>query len=512
MARAKKRADGRYCSQIYLGRDENGKRKYKSVYAKTPAELKEKETSVRLQLGQGLDVLSQRDSFATWADDWLRLKEKEQITCRQMDNYRRAVKLWKEELPGYEIGQVRADDVERVLIALSDQGLAQRTVDLYRSAMRQIMRRAVGRVIPTNPVEQVELAAVGRKAEQRRALTAEERQWIWNTPHRAQPVAVIMMLSGLRRGELAALSDFQVGKRLPSIRVVARALPTDKSRLVRIAQEMELVAGMTGDGINDAPALKKADVGFAMGSGTEVAKEAGDIVILDDNIASIARAVLYGRTIFKSIRKFIVFQLTMNLCAVGVSIIGPFIGIDTPVTVIQMLWINIIMDTLAGLAFAGEPPLEEYMAEPPKKRDEPVLNRYMLHQILCMGIFTVGLCVAFLKLPVVKTWFRYANDPIYLMTAFFALFIFTGIFNSLNARTHRVNLFAHLFQNLSFVGIMAAVAIIQLLLIYFGGTVFRTAGLELWELRRVMAMALLVIPADMARKLVMRLFGRKGSL
>lgn len=301
-------------------------------------------------------------------------------------------------------------------------------------------------------------------------------------------------------------------RRLPSIRVVARALPTDKSRLVRIAQEMELVAGMTGDGINDAPALKKADVGFAMGSGTEVAKEAGDIVILDDNIASIARAVLYGRTIFKSIRKFIVFQLTMNLCAVGVSIIGPFIGIDTPVTVIQMLWINIIMDTLAGLAFAGEPPLEEYMAEPPKKRDEPVLNRYMLHQILCMGIFTVGLCVAFLKLPVVKTWFRYANDPIYLMTAFFALFIFTGIFNSLNARTHRVNLFAHLFQNLSFVGIMAAVAVIQLLLIYFGGTVFRTAGLELWELRRVMAMALLVIPADMARKLVMRLFGRKGSL
>lgn len=131
MARAKKRADGRYCSQIYLGRDENGKRKYKSVYAKTPAELKEKETSVRLQLGQGLDVLSQRDSFATWADDWLRLKEKEQITCRQMDNYRRAVKLWKEELPGYEIGQVRADDVERVLIALSDQGLAQRTVDLF---------------------------------------------------------------------------------------------------------------------------------------------------------------------------------------------------------------------------------------------------------------------------------------------------------------------------------------------------------------------------------------------
>lgn len=206
MARAKKRADGRYCAQIYLGRDADGRKQYKSVYAKSPAELKEKETAVRLQLGRGLDLLSQRDSFATWADDWLRMKEKENITARQMDNYRRAVRLWKEELHGYEIGQVRADDIERVLVSLSDQGLSQRTVSLYRSAIRQIMRRAVGRVISMNPAEQIELSAVGREAEHRRALTAEEQQWIWDTPHRAQPVAVIMMLSGLRRGELAALT------------------------------------------------------------------------------------------------------------------------------------------------------------------------------------------------------------------------------------------------------------------------------------------------------------------
>lgn len=206
MARAKKRADGRYCAQIYLGRDADGRKQYKSVYAKSPAELKEKETAVRLQLGRGLDLLSQRDSFATWADDWLRMKEKENITARQMDNYRRAVRLWKEELHGYEIGQVRADDIERVLVSLSDQGLSQRTVSLYRSAIRQIMRRAVGRVISVNPAEQIELSAVGREAEHRRALTAEEQQWIWDTPHRAQPVAVIMMLSGLRRGELAALT------------------------------------------------------------------------------------------------------------------------------------------------------------------------------------------------------------------------------------------------------------------------------------------------------------------
>ena len=206
MAKAKKRADGRYCTQIYLGRDEAGKKRYKSVYAKSPAELKEKEAAVRLQFGRGLDVLSQRDSFATWADDWLRLKETEGITSRQMDNYRHAVQVWKEELYGYEVGQVRADDIERVLVDLVDNGYSQRTVNLYRSTIRQIMRRAVGRVIPTNPEAQVHLAFAGRQEEKRRALTAEEQRWIWDTPHRAQPVAVIMMLSGLRRGELAALT------------------------------------------------------------------------------------------------------------------------------------------------------------------------------------------------------------------------------------------------------------------------------------------------------------------
>ncbi len=311
---------------------------------------------------------------------------------------------------------------------------------------------------------------------------------------------------------LASMSDDEVKRRLPFIRVVSRALPSDKSRLVKLSQELGLVTGMTGDGINDAPALKKADVGFAMGSGTEVAKEAGDIVILDDNIASIAKAVLYGRTIFKSIRKFIIFQLTMNLCAVGVSIIGPFIGIDTPVTVMQMLWINIIMDTLAGLAFAGEPPLAEYMSEPPKRRDEPVLNRYMLHQILCMGIFTVGLCVSFLKIPRIHLLFRYAGNPAYFMTAFFALFIFAGVFNSFNARTYRVNLLAHLRRNPQFLMIMLMVAVIQILLIYYGGSLFRTAGLTFGELKTVLMIAFLVVPADCVRKLVLRLFGRKGNI
>ena len=316
----------------------------------------------------------------------------------------------------------------------------------------------------------------------------------------------------LTSGELSQLTDNEIKERLSSLLVIARALPIDKSRLIRLAQECGHVVGMTGDGVNDAPALKKADVGFAMGSGTEVAKQASDIVILDNNFASITKAILYGRTIFKSIRKFIVFQLTMNLCAVGISIIGPFIGVDSPVTVMQMLWINIIMDTLAGLAFSGEPPLAEYMEESPKRRDEPILNSYMLNQILCTGGFTVALCVAFLRLDFSKLLFRYNTQPIYWMTAFFALFIFCGIFNSFNARTTRLNLLSHLRRNPSFVIIMGAVTAMQIALIYYGGSLFRTVGLSVRELLLILSISALVIPFDMFRKSIIRLYHRHGTV
>jgi len=307
---------------------------------------------------------------------------------------------------------------------------------------------------------------------------------------------------------LNRMTDTELKKHLPHIRVIARALPQDKGRLVRLAQELGLVAGMTGDGINDAPALKKADVGFAMGDGTEIAKEASDIVILDNNFASIVKAILYGRTIFKSIRKFLIFQLTINLCAVGISVIGPFIGVSSPVTVIQMLWINMIMDTLAGLAYAGEAPLAEYMKERPKKRTEPIINRYMFSQIISTGVYTTFLSLLFFKLPFFATAFR--NDERYLLTAFFALFIFAGVFNSLNARTHRINLLAHIRRNRLFVGVMLAVVVMQVLLIYYGGAVFRTTGLRFEELALVIALASTVIFFDLARKIVLRVNNRKG--
>ena len=311
--------------------------------------------------------------------------------------------------------------------------------------------------------------------------------------------------------EISRLSDRQLAEALPKIALIARALPKDKSRLVRIAQSLELVSGMTGDGINDAPALKLADIGFSMGNGTEVAKEAGDIIILDNNLSSIVKAVLYGRNIFKSIRKFIVLQLTMNLCAVGVSMIGPFIGIDAPVTIIQMLWINIIMDTLGGLAFAGEPPLPSYMNEPPKRRDEPILNSYMVNQICFLGAFTVVLSLLFLKLPFFTSHFRYAEDKIYLLTAFFAFFIFAGVFNCFNARSDRLRFLSGITRNKPFTFIMASILIIQILFVYLGGSVLRTTPLLINELFFAFLSALLVFPADILRKIIWKSVIKKNK-
>ncbi|MBR3162076.1 MAG: calcium-translocating P-type ATPase, PMCA-type [Bacilli bacterium] len=302
--------------------------------------------------------------------------------------------------------------------------------------------------------------------------------------------------------ELNKLSDNEIEKILPSLKVVARAMPDDKSRLVSIAQSQGLVVGMTGDGVNDAVALKKADIGFSMGSGTEVAKEASDVIILDDNILSIEKAILYGRTIFKSIRKFIIFQLTVNLCAVSVSIIAPFIGISSPVTVIQMLWINMVMDTLAGLAFSCEPALDEYMKELPKKRNEEIINKYMLNEIIITGLYSSCLCLFFLKSSFIRMIYRANND--YLMTAFFGLFIFISIFNSFNARTYRLNILADIMKNKIFLFIIIFISVVQVIMIYYGGELFRTSGLNIDELLVMLFISLTVIPFDFLRKVVIK--------
>lgn len=306
----------------------------------------------------------------------------------------------------------------------------------------------------------------------------------------------------LTSSDLSLMSDDEIKSKINKIKVVARAKPHDKSRLVKIIKEMNLVVGMTGDGINDAAALKKCDVGFAMGSGTDVAKEASDIVILDDNINSISMAILFGRTIFKNIRKFIIFQLTMNICAMSLSIIGPFIGISTPVTVMQMLWINMIMDTLAGLAFAYEEPLLSYMDEKPKSKNEPIINKYMYEEIVFTGLYSSLLCILFLRIPFVKSLIRYDVKDKYFLTAFFALFVFMGIFNAFNARTNRYNLFYRIKNNKVFLIIFMLVAIMQIYFIYYGGTIFRTYGLNLKELLIVLGLAFSVVPVDLFRKFI----------
>ena len=304
---------------------------------------------------------------------------------------------------------------------------------------------------------------------------------------------------------LGKMSDAELSELLPRLRVVARALPQDKTRLVRVAEEAELVTGMTGDGVNDAPSLKLADVGFAMGGGTDIAKGAGDVIIIDNSFRSITKTVLYGRTIFKSIRKFITFQLIMNLAACGITLLGPFMGIENPITIIQMLWVNIIMDTLGGLAFAGEPPLSYYMKEPPKRRDEPIISRGAILHVLFNGGFTLGLLILFLTHPYFAAYYSVGRGDTALLTAFYALFIFAGIFNCLSARCERLFIFSNIGKNRPFVLIMLLISTIQIFIIYFGGELFRSTPLTAGELLLALGCAASVLLFDTIRRVISRL-------
>lgn len=305
----------------------------------------------------------------------------------------------------------------------------------------------------------------------------------------------------LTSSELSKLSDEEVKKIIPKLKVVARALPEDKKRLVELAKEINLVTGMTGDGVNDSIALKKADVSFAMGSGTEVAKEASDIVILDDNILSISKAILYGRTTFKNIRKFIIFQLTINLAATSLALIGPFIGVPSPITVIQMLWINMVMDTLAGLAFSYEVPRIEYMKEAPKKKDESIINRYMFNEIILSGVYLLIVCLLFLKLPIIRGMF---TDNSHYMTAFFTLFILMTVNNLFNVRTHRINIFSHINKNIPFILIVIFIIFAQLFIVYSGITIFGTTKINMKEIFVIFMISLTIIPCDIIRKIFLK--------
>ena len=288
--------------------------------------------------------------------------------------------------------------------------------------------------------------------------------------------------------EMSEKSDEELKAILPNVRVISRALPSDKSRLVRIAQEMNLVVGMTGDGVNDSPALKKADVGFAMGSGTEVAKEAGDITILDDNFKSIAKAILYGRTMFKSIRKFLVFQLTVNVSAVAICFLGPLFGQNVVLTVIQLLLINLAMDTLAAIAFGSEPPRDEYMNEKPIPRDANIITSDMLSEILTGAVYITVICLAVLFMPKIRGLFGNV-DVIYLRSAVFAVFMMSITFNGLAMATSK---------NCAMV--MMFIFVMQWAFIEFGGEVLSVEALSLDSWLSCFVLAILVVPFRWAGK------------
>lgn len=313
----------------------------------------------------------------------------------------------------------------------------------------------------------------------------------------------------LTSDELNKMSDDEVKGIMSKIRVIARALPTDKSRMVRLCQEMNLVCGMTGDGVNDSPALKRADVGFAMGSGTAVAKEAGDIVIIDDNFNSIKNAILYGRTIYNNILKFCKFQLSINVGAVLVSAVMPFFGIEEPLTVTHLLFVNLCMDSLGSLMLGNEPALEKYMEEKPRRRDESIVKKPMFIQFCFIGVWLLALALVWFNVPFIKTMFNGNSEM--LKTGFFAAFIFTSVLNGLNVRSEGFDIFNRIDENTNFFKVMGAMLAATVFLCVIGvipgfGTVIANMfnctpfGIAGWL--TVIVASVLIIPVDMIRKLI----------
>lgn len=312
-------------------------------------------------------------------------------------------------------------------------------------------------------------------------------------------------------GELNQMSDEEVKKILSHIRVIARALPTDKSRMVRICQEENLVVGMTGDGVNDSPALKRADVGFAMGSGTEAAKEAGKIVILDDNFNSIKDAIWYGRTIYHNILKFCKFQLVINVVAVLVSAIAPFLGVEEPLKVTHLLFVNLVMDGLGAMMLGNEPALAIYMKEKPRRRDEGLISKPMMQQIGIMGAWLTVLSLFYLTSDWTRSFFE--TDEQFL-TSYFVLFIFSALFNAFNVRDDRFAIFKDLKENPDFLKVMLTIMAIQFVLVNISALPFVFAkwvgnmfscvpfGVTGWIL--VVAFASTMIWVDLLRKAILR--------
>ena len=289
-----------------------------------------------------------------------------------------------------------------------------------------------------------------------------------------------------KRGDAAGAEE--LAGRLAAMRVLARAKPLDKYKMVELLQGRGQVVAVTGDGTNDAPALKKADVGLAMGiTGTEVAKEASKIVLLDDSFSTIVKAVQWGRSLYENIQRFIQFQLTINVSALTIAFLGPFFGVRPPFTVLQLLWINVIMDTFASIALCSEPPREGVMRLPPKRRDENILTKPMLVTIFGTAAFFIVVMMVLLIGMEHFHWFEAGSGPnpegwdldplnIRQVSIFFTVYVFFQVWNQINARslTPDMSGFSGLFKNRTFLAIAGTVAVVQALIISvpYVGTVF----------------------------------------
>lgn len=298
--------------------------------------------------------------------------------------------------------------------------------------------------------------------------------------------------------EFEAMSDEEVKGIIPRLRVISRCSPNTKLRLVTLAQEIGKSVAMTGDGVNDSPALKRADVGFGMQGGSDVAKEASDIVLTDDNFASVVKAVELGRTFMHNIMMFLEFQLPINIALLILSVIYPMVATGALLASVQILIVNIIMDSLNSLSFGGEPPKEEYMSERPIKKGSGLFIRGRKKRI---AISTA----AFIALYGIITFSPVANifaSDIESMTARFALLCFMAVFNGFNIRTEHMNLFNGISKNKLFSYIAVGIFAMTVILCDFAGALIKTTALNPHQWQVVVALAFMVIPIDLIRKIV----------
>lgn len=298
--------------------------------------------------------------------------------------------------------------------------------------------------------------------------------------------------------DFEAMSDDEVKSIIPKLRVISRCSPNTKLRLVTLAQEIGKSVTMTGDGVNDSPALKRADVGFGMHGGSDVAKEASDIVLTDDNFASVVKAVELGRTFMHNIMMFLEFQLPINIALLILSVIYPMVATGALLASVQILIVNIIMDSLNSLSFGGEPPKEEYMSERPIKKGSGLFIRGAKKRI---AISTA----AFIALYGVITFSPASNmfaTDVEAMTARFALLCFMAVFNGFNIRTEHMNLFKGIGKNKLFLYIAVGICAMTVILCDFAGTLIKATALDLNHWLVIIALAFMVIPVDLVRKAV----------